>query len=251
MKRSLLMLLLGASLSAGTPARAELDEIGLMNAEIQASACARYYQLFAAYDLEFLVPDLRATVLGRVSAQGASEAQLDHLERLYDATRARAAEFGLEPGSRKPELDRAYLAILQREADIAMEACDRKHFSLYFLQPPPADQPGVDKDMLRRLREHTYQCGMDSALSAGYGFDSLYPDYREVTLENARRHGASDSQIEEIGRRFEEGVLKGGPWVEDWDDEIALMASDEEYRVDRENVFGQSYGECAGADLRE
>ena len=72
MRRMLLALVVGGVLLSPSSAGAELDEIAMTSAEIQAFACARYHQMFVAYDLEFLVPDLREVWLESARAQGAS-----------------------------------------------------------------------------------------------------------------------------------------------------------------------------------
>ncbi len=253
MKRSLwALLLLGAGLSAGTPARAELDEVGLLNAEIQASACARYHQLFAAYDLEFLVPDLRTTVLERVGTQGASEAQLDRLERLYDAIRVDSAEAGLEASSRKAELNRGRLAVLQGQAEEVLAFCDRRRFSLHLLQSPrQQDGQGLDKATMDRLGQVIQQCGIDSALAKEYGFGQLFPNYRKVTMDNAERHEATDSQMEELARRFELGVVEGQNWPFEWELEQEWVEKSDEYRNQREAEFAESYKKCATETFHE
>ncbi len=248
MRRSLLaLLLLGAGLWAGTPARAELDEIGLLNAEIQASACARYHQLFAAYDLEFLVPDLRTTVLGRIRAQRPSEAQFGHLERLYDATRVQSADSGLKAGSRKAELSRGLLEVLQVEAEGVLGFCDRWVFHPSQVQPAP-EEPGLEKHQMENLASLASMCGYASLLTTRYEFDELYPEYREILLDNVRRLGANEGQIQELDRYFDEGVLEAERSGRDWDREISSL-QDEYTRNWTIEMLAEKYQMCATEDF--
>ena len=119
----------------------------MTSAEIQTFACARYQQMYLAYDLEFLVPGIRGTLLDKARERGASTAQA----ALYDGTRHRAAEAGLGSGSRKATLNKGLLARLEHEAEVALDACGREIFSLSHLRPaavrrgapPPRPPPGA------------------------------------------------------------------------------------------------------------
>lgn len=250
---------LGAALLAVLPARegiaevAELDEIALLNAEIHVAACARYDQFFSAYDLAFLVPELRETVLGRIGEQGASAAQRDRLARLYDATLAESAASGLAAGSRKAELTPARLAVLEAEADRVLAFCDRWVFTLAQVRPAPEEPAPEERkassNTMDRLRWLVWQCGLTSVFSSKSGFDSLYPNFREVTLENARRHNASEAQIEELAQRFDESVLTAQNVDTDWEAERQKIEHDNEHRQYVEKDLDQSYSYCASENF--
>lgn len=247
MGRSIFAAVLGLGVLGAAPAEAELDDVALVNAEIQTAACARYHQLFAAYDLAFLVPELRATVLSRIADQGASEAQLSDLKRLYDDTRASAAAGGFAAGSRKAALNRGHLAILEAEAEAALTFCDRRVFALSHLRPAPKE-PGVNAETMYLLSRLAKDCGFSSFFSSRYEFSELYPDFRKVTLENARRQGASDVQIHKLTEDFDEGTLSG---QESWQgDNIELLElADKDGRIALERIYAESYQRCATQDV--
>jgi hypothetical protein len=205
MGRSVFAAILGLGLFGAAPAEAELDEFAMTNWEMVAAACAKYQQIFAAYGLETLFPDLEGQILGHARDQEASDDQLAVLERRFAEGQRAALDAGYAPGGRADQVDKARLEYLQGRADQVEDICTRSYQSLALMAAQPVDDGGLSNLDMISWRSRAAFCGRQEASADRRGFHDRIPNLKAETLGHAKGEGASDRQMDELAQAYERG----------------------------------------------
>jgi hypothetical protein len=246
MGRSIFATVLSLGLLGAGPAEAELDEFAMTNWEMVAAACAKYQQIFAAYGLETLFPDLEGQILGHARDQEASDDQLAVLERRFAEGQRAALDAGYAPGSRVDEVDKVRLEYLQGRADQVEDICTRSYQSLALMGAQPVDDGGLDEQAMKSWRTRAYRCGRNQEVYYSKGFEEELPNLMFETLGNARAQGASNRQVEELAQEYERGRVERREEMRkleekygeiDWSDPNIYLLSGEYTERNIENVW--------------